>query len=706
MFIDFDKIPNPIRGKKMNKLKLDSNLFLFRIFLFLMFSLLSLSLSANIITVGPSGADYTKIQDAIDNANNGDEIIVSQGTYTENIDFKGKNITLRSTNPKDSNVVANTIIDGNLAGAVVTFKGTENETCVLSGFYITKGNSSEGNGIRGNYSKATIQNNVLYNNRGYSAAAICKLSGTIRNNTILNNRAGFYQCTGIIINNLIQNNTGYASYGFYDCDGTIINNTITNNEFYGIRYCDGFIINCIIWGNSTQVDNSSKPFYSCIQNWTGGGTGNTTLDPKFVDAPNGDFHLQSNSPCINSGNTFYLFGDYIADIDGECRISGSSVDMGSDEYNSSLDNDGDLLSDNDETTQTADLNNPDSDSDGLKDGIEVLRGTSPITFNTPPGYSVSHPLMRSIQQGIFFAFPDEDVTVSQGIYNESIHFMGKDLILQSSNPQDKNIVDTTIIDANNLFSVVYFLGNENVSCFLRGFTIRNGRLVPNGAGIQGNGTFASIENNIIKNNVIGGFGGGIYYCSGIIQNNIISNNSAMYGGGLSLCNGTIQNNIIHNNTVSGSDNVEYGGGLYNCNGLIQNNTIYQNTSGFRGGGLSNCGGTIRNCIIWQNTAPSGPQIYGCSTPTYSCIQDWTGGGTGNITSDPELVDPANGDYHLKNTSPCIDAGRIVVELTKDFEGDTRPFNGTPISRGDGSNYDIGADEYAKYTNADYWGLWE
>ena len=89
---------------------------------------------------------------------------------------------------------------------------------------------------------------------------------------------------------------------------------------------------------------------------------------------------------------------------------------------------------------------------------------------------------------------------------------------------------------------------------------------------------------------------------------------------------------------------------------------------------------------------TGGQIDGCSTPSYSCIQSWSGGGTGNITDNPELADPDNGDFHLLDTSPCIDAGGSVT-LTQDFEGDPRPFDCVPTPRGDGSDFDIGADEY-------------
>jgi pectin methylesterase-like acyl-CoA thioesterase len=62
--------------------------------------------NAQVITVDDDGsADHTNIQAAIDASGNGDIVVVCPGTYTGadnyNINFGGRAITLRSTNPQD-----------------------------------------------------------------------------------------------------------------------------------------------------------------------------------------------------------------------------------------------------------------------------------------------------------------------------------------------------------------------------------------------------------------------------------------------------------------------------------------------------------------------------------------------------------------------------------------------------------------------------
>ena len=110
---------------------------------------------------------FKTIQEGIDAASHGDTVTVAEGTYIENIHFDGKNIILTSTHPLEPDVVANTVIDGNQVGCVVTFAGTEDQICTLSGFTIRNGNAVfVGGGIcAGTWddvnTRATIQNNTI-----------------------------------------------------------------------------------------------------------------------------------------------------------------------------------------------------------------------------------------------------------------------------------------------------------------------------------------------------------------------------------------------------------------------------------------------------------------------------------------------------------------------------------------------------------------
>jgi hypothetical protein len=126
-------------------------------------------------------SDQSTIQAAIDSSVDGDTILVADGTYKENIDFKGKAITVKSTNG-----AATTIVDGSKIDYVVKFVTKESPASVLDGFTITNGYPG---GINIGGSSPTVVNNIITANTGCSGIGINIdfAAPLIQNNVISNN---------------------------------------------------------------------------------------------------------------------------------------------------------------------------------------------------------------------------------------------------------------------------------------------------------------------------------------------------------------------------------------------------------------------------------------------------------------------------------------------------------------------------------------
>ena len=225
-------------------------------------------------------ADYATIQQAIDNSNDGDTVIVEAGTYPENINFSGKNIVVSSTDPEDSEIVASTIIDGKGRGSVVLFENGETPEAVLAGFTITGGYGTEnllfgegllwGAGIYCNNASPTIKRNVIAENYG-------ALGTEDTQNSCYGGAIACVECEAIITQNMIINNTAFAgagimTYPFSDPfsdpsneTGSIGHPVISNNIIYDnsaligggvVLLYGGHLINNTIVGNDISLAGS------------------------------------------------------------------------------------------------------------------------------------------------------------------------------------------------------------------------------------------------------------------------------------------------------------------------------------------------------------------------------------------------------------------------------------------------------------------
>lgn len=250
------------------------------------------SLAQTIIHVG-SGQPYATIQSGIDAANNGDTVLVAPGTYQENIDFKGKAITVTSS----GGAAATTINGGNKPGlATVTFANGETRSSVISGFTITGGGDTifSGNSDGGIYvsgGSPTIQGNTITANYchdidvQFGAAAILdnEVSGvlagtgsgvdlsycTFGSGIHLGGTNNFVNGLGsIVIGNTIENNNGQEPAGVSGIVGggifiwaaqnvLIMNNVIRNNTvgfpgsaFVSANSTGTVIVQNLIYGNT------------------------------------------------------------------------------------------------------------------------------------------------------------------------------------------------------------------------------------------------------------------------------------------------------------------------------------------------------------------------------------------------------------------------------------------------------------------------
>ena len=215
-------------------------------------------------------ADYPTFQDAINAAEAGDTILVSDGIYSgngnRNIDLLGKPIVIISEKGPEC-----TILDGLSSPSYNAFRVIDNNNpyAEISGFTFRNWDASYG-AVYLIDAKITLSNNIFTDNNNSNGAIYC----------------GGYYCTPLIRNNTIAGNTGGGIRAEWYAAPVVKNTIVFENELFEA---------------SALEHGAIAMSYSIVR---GGYTGNQNVfeNPMFIDVYGGDLNVFANSPCINGGD--------------------------------------------------------------------------------------------------------------------------------------------------------------------------------------------------------------------------------------------------------------------------------------------------------------------------------------------------------------------------------------------------------------------
>jgi len=606
------------------------------------------------------------IMPIIDDPNvvDGDEIVAAEGTYVEQINFKGKNITLRSTQPDDPDVVAATVIDGRYWNrSLVIFDNGEGPNSLLNGFTIARGlRRGSGAGINC-ASDPTIINCVIKDCLTTSDGAGMSNEGSpiLINCLFLNNRADTWSCGGMLnrggsptlINCMfIGNYAPFGTGGIGNSDGgnlTLINCTISGNSTDGegggmYNYgSSATLINCLFTGNSASGQAPGEAGGGAIHNYQSSLTlSNCTFSNNWaLDEGGGMFSRNSDtitlSNCIFSNNTDSGGTDASAQLynDNSTVVTTYSNVQGGWPGEGNIDADPCFIApgywgDANDPNIIVEPNDPNA---AWVAGDYHLPAGSPCINAGDPNYPydpnetdldgrrriVSGRIDMGAYEFLGLIYVDDDAPNDPGSYDPNI----SDPLENGSQSHPFDTVQEAIDAAvdNDSVGVRPGLYTESTDFLGKAITVTG---VDGAAVLQSPGDYAV----------------SFYHgedADSIFKNFVVRNS---FAGFLVLVGSpTIKNvTVVNNGTAVVADD-----------GAAPN---------------------ISNSIFWNNTSGD---LFQCQA-RYSCIES-DGNGPSNISQDPLFVDP-NGDYHLKSegwrwnenvgggsswtwdavTSRCIDAG--------------------------------------------------
>jgi hypothetical protein len=218
------------------------------------------------IVAQDGSTDYEEIGEALDEAEDGDVILVRPGTYEEEVEFESdqQNITLLGSGPDK------TIVDADGDYAAVTLRGDGHR---ISGLTLR---GAESHGVYIPDGKHKVEHCLIIEN-GARGIYLSTLSGR--------GRADIDHCT-------VADNDVSGIYSVDDDDETAISNSIVAFNGRGIV--------------ADEDEGGIEVTYSCFSNEgenfdrVSEGTTNITDDPQFRDHGDGDYRLEKDSPCVKA----------------------------------------------------------------------------------------------------------------------------------------------------------------------------------------------------------------------------------------------------------------------------------------------------------------------------------------------------------------------------------------------------------------------